>query len=371
VFYRWATVDAMKAIVWDGEQAKVETDVVARDLRPGEVRVRIEAAGLCHSDVSVLNGTIMFPPPVVLGHEGAGEVIQVASDVTNVEVGDHVVLSTLGNCGQCAQCDRGKPTFCRQSLGKLSRPFTRGEGEDTKKVFQFANLGVFSEETVVKATQAVRIPKEVPLTSASLIGCGVLTGVGAVFNRAKVAHGESVVVIGVGGIGLNAIQGAALSDALPIIAVDTNPTKEEYARLFGATHFICPDGPDFDLVAAVKEICPNGVDHVFECVGSTALIRTSTDLLDWGGTLIMLGVPKMGSEASFVVNTMYNDKTIMGCRYGSARPQYDIPLMVKLYQAGRLKLDELVSRTYPLEDFQLALDELHEGKLARGVLTLG
>jgi S-(hydroxymethyl)glutathione dehydrogenase/alcohol dehydrogenase len=191
-----------------------------------------------------------------------------------------------------------------------------------------------------------------------------------VFNRAKVGHGESVVVIGVGGIGLNVIQGAALSDGLPIIAVDTNPSKEAYARQFGATHFICPDGPDFDLVAAVKEIRPNGVDHVFECVGSTALIKTSTDLLDWGGQLIMLGVPKMGSEASFVVNTMYNDKSIMGCRYGSARPQYDVRLMVELYQAGRLKLDELVSQTYPLESFQSALDELHDGKLARGVLTL-
>ena len=359
----------MKAIVWDGKEASVETDIRVRDMRAGEVRVRIEAAGLCHSDVSVLNGTIMFPPPVVLGHEGAGEVIGVAPDVTNVKVGDHVVLSTLGNCGQCAQCDRGKPTFCRQSLGKLSRPFTRGDAEDAEKVFQFANLGVFAEETVVKATQAVKIPDDVPLTSASLIGCGVLTGVGAVFNRAKVQHGESVVVIGVGGIGLNAIQGAALSDALPIIAVDTNPAKEEYARLFGATHFI-QAGPDVDLVEAVKEIRPNGVDHVFECVGSTQLIRTSTDLLDWGGTLIMLGVPKMGSEASFVVNTMYNDKTIMGCRYGSARPQYDIPLMVRLYQAGRLKLDELVTQTYPLEDFNKALDELHEGKLARGVLNV-
>ncbi len=359
----------MRAIVWDGKAASVESDIQVRDLRPGEVRVRIESAGLCHSDVSVLNGTIMFPPPVVLGHEGAGEIVAIAPDVTNVAVGDHVVLSTLGNCGQCAACDSGKPTFCRVGQGKLSRPFTRGTGEGADKVFQFANLGVFCEETVVKATQAVKIPDDVPLASASLIGCGVLTGVGAVFNRAKVAHGQSVVVIGVGGIGLNVIQGAALSDALPIIAVDTNPAKEEYAKLFGATHFI-QAGPDVDLVEAVKEICPNGVDFVFECVGSTQLIQTSTDLLDWGGTVVMLGVPKMGSEASFVVSTMYNDKTIMGCRYGSARPQYDIPLMVKLYQAGRLKLDELVSQTYPLEDFQKALDELHDGKLARGVLTV-
>ena len=162
----------MRGIVWNGKEATVETDLTVRDIRAGEVRVRIEAAGLCHSDVSVLNGTIMFPPPVVLGHEGAGVVTQVAADVTNVKVGDHVVLSTLGNCGQCGACDRGKPTFCRQSLGKLGRPFCLGD----QKVFQFANLGVFTEETVVKATQAIAIPDDVPLTSASLIGCGVLTG---------------------------------------------------------------------------------------------------------------------------------------------------------------------------------------------------
>lgn len=355
----------MRAIVWDGKNAEVRTSVAVRDLRGGEVRVGIQAAGLCHSDVSVLDGTIMFPPPVVLGHEGAGVVLQVAPDVTNVSVGDHVVLSTLGNCGHCGACDSGKPTFCRQSLGKLSKPFTDGD----ERLFQFANLGVFAEETVVKATQAVKIPKDVPFPQASLIGCGVLTGVGAVFNRAKVQHGQSVVVVGVGGIGLNVIQGAALSDALPIIAVDTNPNKEAIAREFGATHFICPTS-ETNLAEAVKEIVPLGVDYVFECVGSPALIAASTEMLDWGGTVVMLGVPKMGSEASFVVNTMYNDKTIMGCRYGSARPQYDIALMVRLYQAGRLKLDELVSQTYDLADFQCALDELHEGKLARGVLTL-
>ncbi len=355
----------MRGIVWDGKTAAVSNEVTVRDLRAGEVRVRVEAAGLCHSDVSVLNGTIMFPPPVVLGHEGAGVVEQVADDVTSVAVGDHVVLTTLGNCGTCAACGRGKPTFCRSSLGKLSRPFKIGD----TPAFQFANTSVFVESTVVKATSAIRIDADVPFSSACLIGCGVLTGVGAVFNRAKVTHGESAVVIGVGGIGLNTVQGLALSDALPIIAVDTNPAKEAVARAFGATHFICP-GPEDDIVALVKEICPNGVDHVFECVGSTGLIRASTDMLDFGGQLIMLGVPKMGSEASFVVNTMYNDKSIMGCRYGSSRPAHDIPMLVELYKAGRLKLDELVTATYPLEDFEKALDELHEGKLARGVLTV-
>jgi len=355
----------VKGIVWDGEKAALRDDVEVRDLRPGEVRVKLHAAGLCHSDVSVLDGTIMFPTPAVLGHEGAGEVVATAPDVTSLTEGDHVVLTTLGNCGRCGACAKGKPTFCRQSLGKLSRTFTVG-GE---KAFQFANTSVFVEETVVKETSAIKIPDDVPLTSASLIGCGVLTGVGAVINRAKVTHGQSAVVIGVGGIGLNVIQGLALSDALPIIAVDTNPNKEALARQFGATHFICP-GEDTDLIEAVKEISPFGVDWVFECVGSTALIKASTEMLDFGGGVVMVGVPKMGTEASFVVNTMYNDKSLMGCRYGSARPAYDIPLMVDLYKAGRLKLDELVTATYPIEGFDSALHELHEGKLARGVLVL-
>ncbi|MCB0953700.1 MAG: zinc-binding dehydrogenase [Microthrixaceae bacterium] len=355
----------MKGIVWDGESAQLRDDVEVRDLRPGEVRVRLSAAGLCHSDVSVLDGTIMFPTPAVLGHEGAGTVVATADDVSSLTEGDHVVLTTLGNCGRCAACGRGKPTFCRQSLGKLGRPFTVG-GE---KAFQFANTSVFVEETVVKETSAIRIPDDVPMASASLIGCGVLTGVGAVFNRAKVDHGQSAVVIGVGGIGLNVIQGLQLADALPIIAVDTNPGKEELARSFGATHFICPE-EGTDLVEAVKEIRPDGVDWVFECVGSTALIKAGTDMLDFGGGVVMVGVPKMGTEASFVVSTMYNDKSIMGCRYGSARPAYDIPLMVDLYKAGRLRLDELVTATYPIEGFETALHELHEGRLARGVLVM-
>ena len=177
----------MRGIVWDGKTAAVSNEVTVRDLRAGEVRVRVEAAGLCHSDVSVLNGTIMFPPPVVLGHEGAGVVEQVADDVTSVAVGDHVVLTTLGNCGTCAACGRGKPTFCRSSLGKLSRPFKIGD----TPAFQFANTSVFVESTVVKATSAIRIDADGTFSSAFLTGSGVLTGVGAVVTRAIETHGES------------------------------------------------------------------------------------------------------------------------------------------------------------------------------------
>jgi S-(hydroxymethyl)glutathione dehydrogenase/alcohol dehydrogenase len=356
----------VKGIVFEGGDAgfHVVDGMTLRDVRPDEARVQIVNAGVCHSDVSVVEGVIPFPPPVVLGHEGTGIVTAVGDAVTGVAVGDHVVISTLSNCGSCAACETGRPTHCRQSIGKMSAPFRDGD----RKVLQFANIGAFAEETIVKGRQCVPINRDVPFPVASLLGCGVITGVGAVFNRAKVGHGQSALVIGVGGIGLNVIQGLALADALPIIAVDTNPRKEELARAFGATHFI--DASSVDTLEALKEICPNGVDFTFECVGHPALIRTSIDALDWGGTCVILGVPKFGTEASFMVANMYNDKTIMGCRYGAGRPHHDIPLFVDLYLAGRLKLDELVTRTYPLDGLQQVLDDMHHGDLARGVLEV-
>jgi Zn-dependent alcohol dehydrogenase len=355
----------MKGIVWTG-QLEIRDDVEVRDPEPHEVRVRIVNAGLCHSDVSVIDGTIPFPTPVVLGHEGAGVVEQVGDAVTKVKVGDHVVLTTLGNCGRCDACDRGQPTHCRDTFGRLPRPFTVG-GE---RAFQFANAGVFTEAVVVSETQAIVIDPEVPLEVACLIGCGVLTGAGAVFNRAKVQPGQSVVVIGAGGIGQSAIQAARIAAAGRIVVLDANPAKEDVARRFGATDFLDERGVD-DVVAAVKELgLPSGADHVIECVGRPELISTAVKLLDWGGTATLLGVPKLGTEASFVVNDLYNDKAILGCRYGSARPHHDIPLLVRFYQDGRLLLDEMVSQVYPLDQINQALDDLHDGKLNRGVLSV-
>src|SRR3954470_4523394 len=284
----------MRGIVWSGE-LEVHDDVEVRAPGDREVKVRIMRAGLCHSDVSVINGTIPFPPPVVLGHEGAGVVEEVGSAVTKVKVGDHVVLTTLGNCGQCDACDRGEPTHCRDTFGRLPRPFTVG-GE---KAFQFANAGVFTERTIVRATQAVVIDERVPFEVACLIGCAVVTGTGAVLNRAKVRPGETVVVIGAGGIGQAVIQGARLSSAGRIIVIDANPRKEETARRFGATDFIDASSVD-DTSAAVRDLgFPGGVDYTFECVGHPALIRQSFELLDWGGTCVMLGVPRIDAEASF------------------------------------------------------------------------
>ena len=357
----------MRGIVWTGA-LEVHDDVEVRPPGNREVKVRIRRAGLCHSDVSVINGTIPFPTPVVMGHEGAGVVEEVGEAVTSVKPGDHVVLTTLGNCGQCDACDRGLPTHCRNSVGGgagVGR-FTVG-GADA---FQFANAGVFSEHTIVWETQCVVIDKAVPLESACLIGCAVLTGTGAVLNRARVQPGQTVAVIGAGGIGQSVIQGARLSSAGRIVAIDANPAKEAAARQMGATDFIDASAVD-DTVAALRDLgLPNGVDYAFECVGHPALIRQAVDMLDWGGSCVMLGVPKLGTEASFVVNSMYQDKSIMGCRYGSARPHHDIPLVVGFYLDGRFLLDEMVSRTYDLGDIETALADLDGGQLNRGVLTL-
>lgn len=348
----------MRGVVFDGKRAEVVDDLAVREPGPGEVRVAIAAAGLCHSDLSVVDGTIPFPVPVVLGHEGAGVVAEVGAGVRHVRPGDHVALSTLANCGACADCDRGRPTMCRRAIGRPTRPFSRGGRE----VFQFAANSAFAEQTVVKAVQAVRIPGDIPLTSAALIGCGVLTGVGAVLNRARVDRGDTVVVIGAGGIGLNVVQGARIAGATRIVAVDANPDKEAVARLFGATHFLTS-------VEGVRDVLPTGADHAFECVGRVDLVRQAVDLLDRHGQAVLLGVPAATAEASFLVSSLYLDKSILGCRYGSSRPQRDIALYADLYREGRLLLDELVTATYPVEDFAKAAEDAGEGRVARAVLT--
>ncbi|QDY77365.1 Zn-dependent alcohol dehydrogenase [Streptomyces qinzhouensis] len=346
----------MRGIVFDGRSPELVDDLEIRAPGPGEVLVAIAAAGLCHSDLSVIDGTIPFPVPVVLGHEGAGVVEAVGAGVRHVAPGDHVALSTLRNCGACADCDRGRPTLCRSAIGRPGRPYSR-RGE---RLFQFAANSAFAERTIVTAVQAVRIPRALPLTSAAVLGCAVLTGVGAVLNRARTRRGDTVVVIGAGGIGLNVVQGARLAGASAIVAVDTNPAKEPLALRFGATHFL-------PSAEAVRSILPTGADQVFECVGRPALIRAAIDLLDRGGQAVLLGMTPPTTEASFPPAAMFLDKSILGCRYGTSRPQHDIALYADLYGRGELLLDELVSEIHPVEDFAKAASGVGEG--ARAVLT--
>jgi S-(hydroxymethyl)glutathione dehydrogenase/alcohol dehydrogenase len=356
----------VKAAVYHGGGAPVAIeDVRVKDPGTGEVRVALKAAGLCHSDVSVLDGTIPYPVPVVLGHEGAGVVESIGPGVTTVKPGDTVILSTLAHCGRCVACEAARPTQCRNAPSpKDSVPFFVGG----KPAFQFANTSAFTELTLVREQSAIPFDPRVPFDRACLIGCGIMTGVGAVLNRAKVEPGATMVVFGVGGIGLNCVQGGVLAGASRIVAVDVNPQKLALAKTFGATDAI--DSSKANALDAIRDLTRGGADYTFECVGSLPVIQTALDALAPGGTLVIVGVPKLGSKFEFPVHTIYNNKAILGCRYGAARPRKDFAMLADLYLAGRLKIDELVTEHYRLDDFQRALDDLHSGKLARGVFEL-
>jgi Zn-dependent alcohol dehydrogenase len=331
----------------------------------GEVRIRIQAAGLCHSDVSAINGTYATPRPTIMGHEGAGYVEAVGAGVRTLKEGDPVILSTLAHCGHCAECDVGRPTLCHNP----PRPSTlfRVKGVPA---YNFANASTFSELTVVQESSAIKIPKEMPMAQAALIGCGIITGVGAVLNRAKVEAGRTMAVFGAGGIGLNIIQGGVLAGARRIIAVDLVPAKLQWAKDFGATDLI--DGREGDPVQAVKDLTGGrGVDHAFEAVGHLGAMQQAFNTLAPGGTLTIVGVPKLDARAEFVVNALRVDRAIQGCRYGTARPQNDFPMLAELYLRGKLKIDELITRHYALDDINHAIHDLEHGELARGVFDIG
>ena len=366
----------VRGVLFTGSEVEVVDDLLLRPTGPGELRVRIAAAGICHTDLSVVDGTIPYPTPVVLGHEGAGVVTEVGDGVRSVAVGDHVVLTTLAPCGRCPSCERGWPTRCRDTIGGGSQPFSVG-GEP---VYSFSSTSVFSDEVVVRESQAVVIDRDLPLTSVSLVGCAVITGAGSVWNRANVQRGQTAAVFGIGGIGLSVIQALRIAGASRIVAIDTAPAKEHLARQVGATDFL--DARRADIVDAVRELEPyqpgvasgimnaGGLDWVFDCVGSTSIVEAGLEMLDWGGSVVIIGVPKPGSAltASFS-RLVHVDRSIMGCRYGQVRPHHDIPLILDLYRRGDFLLDELVTQTFPVEDFAKAVDRVHDGDAARVVLT--
>jgi S-(hydroxymethyl)glutathione dehydrogenase/alcohol dehydrogenase len=333
----------------------------------GEVKVRMAATAVCHSDVHHLRGDWGGPTPTVTGHESAGIVEEVGEDVTSIRRGDHVVVSLLRSCGRCFYCTTGAPYFCEGSfvLDNETRLHTRGGEPIEQGIF----VGGFAEYVVVDQSQVVPVPKELPLEYAALLACGVITGVGAVINAARVEPGASAVIIGTGGVGLNAVQGAAISGANPIIAVDMLDTKLEAARTFGATHTVNARREDAPQAVRRLTLEEHGADYVFVTVGSTAAVEQGLKMLRKEGLLVALGIPEIDATAPLsVYDLVLKGARVMGCRQGASRPRVDVPRLVGLYQSGRLKLDELITARYPLERINEAIASMERGEALRNVI---
>ncbi len=357
-----------------GEPLQIE-ELAIQNPQAGEVMVRVVAGGVCHSDLHVIHGDLPAPLPVVLGHEGAGVVEKVGEGVRDLAPGDHVLLLWRASCGNCIHCLGGRPALCELGAGirwsghlldGTSR-FTKGDAE----IRHFAGVSSFGELTVLPQEGVVKIDPTVPLEKAAIVGCAVMTGVGAVINTARVQPGETIAVIGCGGVGLNVIQGAALVGAEKIIAIDVLDNKLEYARQLGATHPV--NARQVDPIAAVKEITGGlGADYAFEVIGNPRTIQQGYQLIRRGGTLVVVGVSPTGVEVSFpAASIMLDEKTIRGSLYGSCRPKLDAPRLLNLYKAGKLKLDELISREYPLHQINEAFAALANGEVARSIVKLG
>jgi S-(hydroxymethyl)glutathione dehydrogenase/alcohol dehydrogenase len=349
----------------------VET-VIAAALKPSDVLVRIRATGLCHTDLEVIDGSLRYPLPIVLGHEAAGIVEEVGPAARGVKVGDHVVLSWNPHCGHCFYCDRDTPILCEEYLGKGPQAVAfDGESKASLagggRLGQLMFLGSFGEYTIVSDQQAIAVPKEMPFDRACLIGCGVMTGVGAALNLGAIARGDSVMVIGCGAVGLAAVQGARLAGAAIIIAVDLDPAKLALAAKMGATHAV--DATKDDAVASGKrETAGRGVDVVIESAGSASAFRATTEAVRPGGQIIWLGKIDVAKDVSFRWGSMMQEKRIRRVSYGNTRPRRDFPLLARAYLEGVLMLDDLISRRIRLEEINDGFAALRRGEAIRSVV---
>ncbi|MGZ5830072.1 MAG: Zn-dependent alcohol dehydrogenase [Xanthobacteraceae bacterium] len=350
----------------------IETVTVAA-LRPTDVLVRIRAAGLCHTDLEVIEGSLRYPLPIVLGHEAAGVVEQVGPAARGVKTGDHVVLSWNPHCGHCFYCDRDSPILCEEYLvgGPKGRAFdgeSRAMLADGRDLQQLMFLGCFGEYCIVSDQQAIPVSKEIPFDRACLIGCGVMTGAGAALNLGAIAYGDSVMVIGCGAVGLAAVQGARLAGAATIIAVDLDPAKLALAARMGATHGVNASTDDV-IAAGKRETAGRGVDVVIESAGSASAFRNTTEAVRPGGQVIWLGKIDVNKDVSFRWGSLMQEKRIRRVSYGNARPRRDFPLLARAYLDGALMLDELISRRITLDGINDGFDALKRGEAIRSVIT--
>ncbi|MFP6639196.1 MAG: Zn-dependent alcohol dehydrogenase [Myxococcota bacterium] len=355
----------MKAAILTGLNTPLEVrdDVGLSELGSGDVHVKIGSSGVCHSDVSAQNGTIPSGTPCVLGHEGAGVVQEVGSDVTDLAAGDHVILSFVPACRQCVPCLRGQSYLCAYTMQVMTSPHFVIDGNP---VSGFTGVGTFAEELIISEHCCVKIDADIPLDIVSLIGCGVTTGVGAAINSAGITPGSSVVVFGCGGVGISAIQGARIAGAAEILAVDRVESKLEQAKHFGATQVCTPDA----LEQIKGEMTGGeGFDYALECIGNPVTIRATYDAARRGGTAVIVGVGRLEEKVEFsAFEIFYGDKTLRGSMYGSANVRTFMPELLRLWKNGKLDLESMISQHIKIEEINDAFQAMTDGKVIRSVI---
>lgn len=360
------------AVLYEHDTPLVIEEIELDPPKTGEVVVRMAASGVCRSDLHVIKGVHPTPLPAILGHEGAGIIEEVGPGVKNVKPGDHVLLSWLPYCGRCRWCTRGRPSLCENvewsELGTLADGTVRFRRGDLP-IHHYIATSSFSERAVVPAQCAIPVGADLPLRELALMGCAVMTGVGAVLNTAGVRPGDNVAVVGCGGVGLNCVQGASIAEASRIIAIDTEERKLKLAQDLGATDLV--NASESSVLENVLDLSGGGVDYSFEAIGYPDTIELAVGLLGRGGQAILVGMAPPEARIPFDALTMtLQEQTIKGCWYGSVRPPADFPLLVELYRAGKLRLDSLI-KTCKLDEINEAFQAMESGEVARSVIMYG
>jgi len=360
-------------LVEAGKPLVVCDDVEIAEPGPGQVRVRVQHCGVCHSDLSIVDGVFPSPTPVLLGHEAAGIVDAIGPDVGGLAPGDHVVLTPVPPCGSCYFCVRGEPGVCVNASAITTNSFADGStglSRGGAHVFRGVGVGAFGEYVLTQASGAVKIDHDVPLDLACVIGCAVQTGVGAVFNTARVEPGATVLVMGLGGIGLSIVQGAVLASAARIIAADPLPERRAVAEMLGATDVLDPK--DTDVVARTQAITGVGADYAFDAVGRSSLIEDGLRATRPGGTTVCVGAAPIDQAITIAPAALFTitEKKLLGCTLGSCNSLREIPRLIALWRAGRLDLETLVTARRPLAEIDAAMADLRAGRGIRTVLDL-
>lgn len=363
------------AIAWEAGKPLSIEEVDLQGPKEGEVMVRLAATGVCHTDAYTLSGADpegIFPS--ILGHEGAGEVVEVGPGVSSVAVGDHVIPLYTPECGKCKFCLSGKTNLCqaiRATQGQGLMPDgTSRFSQNGKTIFHYMGTSTFSEYTVLPEIAVAKINKAAPLDKVCLLGCGITTGIGAVLNTAKVEPGSSVAVFGLGGIGLSVIQGAVMAKAERIVVIDINEDKFEMAKMLGATDFINPKNYSQPIQEVIVELTGGGVDYSFECIGNVNVMRSALECCHKGwGESIIIGVAGAGEEISTRPFQLVTGRVWRGTAFGGVKGRSQLPDYVERYMNGEIKIDEMVSYTMPLDDINRAFDLMHQGKAIRSVVV--